>query len=123
MSSTKEIGVFVGAYVPADTASKLILASASSEGSSTKISKSDIVRAALKEHLDQLSPPVTVRMVSHFLSEWHKIQASAGEGEEITFKSFCRTSQTILIAMGVTEEDANGIYDRLKRSSPTVEAQ
>ncbi|KKK55204.1 hypothetical protein LCGC14_3076900, partial [marine sediment metagenome] len=42
MSSSKETGVFVGAFVPGDTAAKLTLASASSGFSPIKMSKSDI---------------------------------------------------------------------------------
>ncbi len=125
MSSNKEkeTGVFIGAYVPVDTASKLILASASSEGSSIRVSKSEIVRDALKEHLDRLSPSPSARMVSHFLSEWHTIQANAGGGEKITFESFCKTSETILKGMGVTEKDANAIYGQLKQSRPAVKTK
>ena len=122
MSSNKEIGVFVGAYVPADTASKLTLASASSGGSSMKVSKSDIVRAALKEHLDQLSPSVCSRMVSHLLSEWHKIQAAPSK-KKVTFAAHCKKAREDMIEMGVSLTDATDIYDRLKRSSPTVQAQ
>jgi hypothetical protein len=97
------------------------LASASSGGSPIKVSKSDIVRAALKEHFDRLSPSPSSRMVSHLLSEWHKIQAAPAK-RKITFESYCKKAQTDMIVMGVTCELATDIYDRLKRSPPTVEA-
>lgn len=113
----KEAEVFIGAYVPVDTASRLILASAPS-----RVSKSDIVRAALKEHLDRLSPSPSSRMVSHLLAEWHKTQAAPAK-KKITFESYCKQARADMMEMGVTCTLATDIYDRLKRSSPTVEAQ
>ncbi|KKK93797.1 hypothetical protein LCGC14_2689300 [marine sediment metagenome] len=122
MSSSKETVVFIGAYVPVETASKLTLASASSGFSPIKVSKSDIVRAALKEHLDRLSPSPSSRMVSHLLSEWHTLQAAPAK-RKITFESYCKKAQTDMIAMRITRELATDIYDRLKQFAPTVEAQ
>ncbi len=114
-SKDKETGVFIGAYVPVDTASKLILASVSS-------SKSDIVRAALREHLDQLSPSPTSRMVNHLLAEWHKTQAAPTK-RKITFESYCKKAKAQMIEMKVSPTLANDVYERLKLSSPAVEAQ